>query len=371
MSKRYVIRDLAVLEGPWRDIKEEKQNELAAGGLMVMRGCSRTTILGNKEDIDRVRSEFEGKLDYLEGANAYGRLLQVVSGQLSKTPGETQIVRQFRNSWEKFKLQSPDKCSKLSYLYDSLIADNSLIRNRVTHGLKPAFFESTAAYMAEHNQGDTILIVCGAEKGDTKLNETTHNLARQLANHNPYGIKRLLITHPDPHIANRMVGQLRRLGLSLDIELVNFDEFFDGSIKPFDQNKIFSVQSMYVTLPMGQYPEADDKMIKTWAQREVYSGKLIHLGGAKKQDRITCGAWKDSDFFNTIMPEDITAQQNLDKRKNAELVAQGCTAAINCGLSRINGKNPVGSLVTLSPQDYTHRAGLQESSRQIRRYEGI
>ena len=91
-----------------------------------MRGCSRSSIVGHKDDIASIRAELEGKLEYFEGAHAYGRLLQVVSGQLSRTPGENQIVRQFRNSWEKFSAGNPEKSLPLRHLYDAIIADNSL-----------------------------------------------------------------------------------------------------------------------------------------------------------------------------------------------------------------------------------------------------
>ena len=356
--KKECIRDIALLEGPWRDLDEAKQQELIQRGMLVMRGCSRSSIVGHKDDIASIRAELEGKLEYFEGAHAYGRLLQVVSGQLSRTPGENQIVRQFRNSWEKFSAGNPEKSLPLRHLYDAIIADNSLIRNRVTHDLKPAFYESTACRLAEHENGDTVLLVCGAEKGDTKLDETTQHLARQLANHNSHGIKRLLITHPDPDIAKRMLGKINRLGLSVKPELVNFNEMFNQADKAFDYDKIFSVQRMYVCLPMQQYPEADAQMVHMWGQREGFGGKLVHLGGAKKHERVSRGAWKDGDFFSAIMPEGISAQQSIDKQRNVVVVTQGGVAALNCGLSRAHGKNPIGNCVTLNTDEYVHRTGL-------------
>lgn len=336
----------------WRDTAQ----------LFHIEGCTRQVFMGFKDDLKTAPNLDRGDTKVYEGADAYARLLEYITGLLSRTRGESQIVSQFRNAQAEFNGKWPDKAVALKYVYDSIIQDNSRVRNTVTqnpkaeHSLKPAFFESAAHELSGQKSGDTVLIVLDAKPNGHPSN-VTQNIIKQLGNHRAGHAEKIIFTHPDNEILktvySRFFKQKQEGKITSDIEMVPFQDLvnIDSQIAsmtnadaPQTRPGLFGVDQAFVCCRMGQYPEADQQLIEAWRSKEAFGGTLLHLGGPNKADRHSIDIWRNANLCNYVSPEDISTEQRREQTINAGLVEKGKLACANCALCRSLGKQPVGDL---------------------------
>ena len=338
--------------------------EIAAAknhGLFVLRGCTRNVLLGSKSDVEALLPEISTPHTSYSAENAYAHLLRYVTGQFSKTRGESQIVDQFKKSWNEFSIQTPEKAKSLHYLYDSIIADNRTVRTHATAELRPAFYETTAHDLSGQKGGEDVLLVAGENNARNGYSTVTRNLVKQLVNNRKNAVGTLYITHPDPEMLKSMMTQMQKDSIiSKHLPTpIPFEEAFANSAqrKP---------RLTFVTLKMDQYPEADTTMLRFCDEHEAFRMRLVHLGGNTKPDRITRGVWKDHTMELAIMPEAITATQNAAQTRNKQIVdGVGLYAANNCALSRLSGKNPITNIITKPTDEYLRGSGIIRTGRRI------
>lgn len=350
------IAHLQLIESPERGFPQAAMQYAGNAGLFTLRGCTRHVALGTEEAMRPFLSHINtSNCNLYTGKEAYSHLLQYVTGQFSKTRGESQIVSQFKRAYDTLSEQHPEKAQELQYLYQSLLADNAMIRTHVTHDLRPAFYESTAHGLSNQRAGDTVLLV-GDLTQNQQPTEVTKNISKQLANKRKDRVGRLLVTHPDDLTARTLATQLKRLKLATEPEYIAFSQALDNGLCEH------RVRHTYVTLPMDKHPRADQALIDSAGEWETFNTNLVHFGGNAKSERITRGHWRNADLELGIMPETISEAQQFDKDRNAELVAAGKRAATNCATSRTQGKAPILRYIQSPPETYAHLTGSRSTS---------
>jgi hypothetical protein len=328
---------------------------------MHIAGCTRTMLLLTEQDVANLPEEVKQQAIYYNGQQAYARLLEFITGLLSRHRGENQVVSQFKEAWEEFAVRMPDKAAQMDAIYQSLLADNGTIRNHVTAELRPAFYECTAHKLSEAKPGETVMVVAGATKHGLPAQSTCH-LIHKLDNR----AKRascIVVTHPEEETLESLYRHFLKEKIAgrivCDIKKLPFHEATDSA------GALHRIDRVFVTLPMGKYRDADERLRTEWNQREAFGGKLVHLGGTEKYQRSSPKEWQGLGLDHYVSPERIIGQQMLDQNRNDEIIQQGRLACQNCAFSRLHGKKPIIRNLTLPSQQYGERSGIGGGDRVI------
>lgn len=351
------INDISIIESSdGRKFTDDERALAQANGLMVLQGCKREILIGHKKDIYLTELAIETPHQVKRREDAYAHVLRYITGQFSKTRGESQIVSQFKKGWEEFEKTNPDKAAELNYFYESIMADNGLMRQHVTTDLKPAFYETTAHDLSGQKNGETVLIIASSNTKGNGPGEVTMNLVKQLANNRKGRVEKLLVTHPQSTICDAICAQLqRKVGrLATPVRSIPFTEALDINGSLLRTDKVF------VTFPAGKCPEIDQMIHKACAELEVFGGQLIHLGGPNKDDRIARGVWAQHQHRDAIMPEAIIETQLASQKRNADIIeGPGKIAALNCAFSHARSQKPIAAFITEPPERYAHLTSSQ------------
>lgn len=295
-------------------------------------------LLGNKSDLETIPEAEQQDLKIYEGTDAYAHLLMYVSGLLSRTPGESQIVSQFKEAYAELQDRAPETASGLQRLFQDILRDNTLVRNHFTSSLKPAFYEACAHELSEQGPKESVLVVANTGKDGRKPDPITEHIVRYLGNNRRDAAEKIIFTHPDDEslsaihtffLKNKLKGRI-----SSEIETVPFDEVFDCL------DRLQDIQRVFVCYPMGRNEDADVKMIQEWGQKEALGGKLIHLGGDSNAERQTRGKWENTDLELYVSPEEITEWQKTRKVQNADTIKTGALACLTIANCRATGGKP-------------------------------
>lgn len=336
-SKKPVTEDLLLVDVKPQSFSDEFRRFRDDHDLMYLKGCRREVLLGHGGAIDHIPELHEDVTVYT-GKEAYRHMLTYVTGLISRTRGESQIVSQFKGAYREWEDRAPVIAGSFDRLYRHIIHDNGLIRNNVTSSLKPAFFEACAHELSQQGRLDTVLIVANSDRSGKNPDSLTENIMRYLGNNSKKAAQKIVFTHPDSktldNIYSYFLRQKVKGKLHGEIQKLPFLEAINASGDLQWMNRV------YVCLPMGKDPDIDHIILEQWRQKEVYGGTLVHLGGSKKTDRLSTGAWREHALFNYVAPEDITRWQGTRKSQNAVLIAQGKKACAVCADMRESNKRP-------------------------------
>ncbi len=319
--------------------------------LMYLKGCRREVLLGRIDALRFLPENHEGVVVYT-GRDAYKYMLIYVTGLISRTRGESQIVSQFKGAYREWHDRAPALATEFNRFIRSIIHDNGLVRNIVTYNLKPAFYEACAHELSQQTGADTVLVVVNSDKSRSKPDDLTENIVKYLSNNRKGAAQKIVFTHPDPQVLQNIYSHFLRQKskghITSEIEMRPFENAFDATSHLQWMNRV------YVCLPMGSYPGADEVMLKQWGQKEALGGTLIHLGGSKKADRQSSGVWSGDPLFNYVTPEKILGWQEIRKGQNEKIIEVGKKACGVCADIRQDNKRPnqeaLSSISTTLPQ---------------------
>lgn len=336
-SKKPVTDNLMLVDVKPASFSDEFRELRDQQDLMYLKGCRREVLLGRASALDFMPTKMEGVSVYT-GMNAYRHLLTYVTGLISRTRGESQIVSQFKGAYGEWQNRAPGLAAEFNQLYSNIIHDNGLIRNNVTSDLKPAFYEACAHELSRQESIDTVLVVANVHKSGAKVDDATENIVRYLGNNRKGAAETIVFTHPDSTILQSVYSYFLRQKskgrITSEIKTLPFEDAFDATLHLQWMDKV------YVCLPMGRDPKADTKMLEEWRQKEVLGGKFIHLGGSTKQQRQSSGIWRDPELFHYVSPEEITKWQEARKAQNEDTITQGKKACKLCAEFRQDHKRP-------------------------------
>lgn len=336
-GKKRVTENLLLLDIKPASFSEDFAKCRDANGLLYIKGCRRDVLVGRAPILkDSPDLRAEGVTVY-EGVKAYAHLLTYVTGLISRTRGENQIVSQFKRAYSELIERSPETAKDLHRLFRHIIHDNGIIRNNVTQCLKPAFYEACAHELSLQEERDVILVVANTHKNGLKPNEETENIVRYIGNNRKGAARKIVFTHPDEDVLKNIYGYFLRKkvhgSISSEIGMISFGEAFDAN------NALQRIDRVYVCFPMGQDAQADQKMIEEWRQKEAFGGQLLHLRGGQNR-RKSEGAWSNPELFNYIAPERITDWQKQRQSKNEQVIKRGAAACYVCAEMRDINQRP-------------------------------
>lgn len=337
-TKTPVTKNLLLLDIKPESFSEQFAECRDAYGLLYIKGCRRDVLLGSSDVINFGQTQNVEGVRVYEGAQAYEHLLTYVTGLISRTRGESQIVSQFKGAYKELGDRSPSSALSLHRLYMNIVRDNGVIRNYVTPDLKPAFYEACAQELSDQQDRHAVLVVVNTDKSGKKPDAMTENIMRYIANGRKSAAKKIIFTHPDQeklqNVYSHFLKQKSKGKISSSIGTLPFEAAFDAN------NALQSVGTVYVCFPMGRNLTADQKMVAEWRQKEVLGGRLIHLGGNPKADRQSSGQWLNPELFHFTPPESILEWQGIRQTRNAKLIEAGKSACRKFAKIRSEGGRP-------------------------------
>jgi hypothetical protein len=124
--------------------------------------CLRQLVIldASHSSAHRADSEFE----WHSGSNAFGFLLQTATGLNSSIPGETNILGQFKQAWQRWREQAtPEQVSRLNATMHRLFANSREIRRDYLQGIGGHSYGSLARKLLQPTATANVLFV-GAGK---------------------------------------------------------------------------------------------------------------------------------------------------------------------------------------------------------------
>jgi hypothetical protein len=173
--------------------------------------------------------------------------------------------------------------------------------------------------LSGQQKNDTILII-GHVNQRGEIHGLTEGIARVCANKKP---REILVTHPDPVSSQAIVSHYQRLQKTDEVvskaSPVSFSELPDMAEL---------CQRIFVTLPMGEIAEADEKIIQAWNSRRNRFGTLTHLKGSLQSMGMSTDMWRDANLADYIPPEDIRSEmvrRDHNNQKVIERAVESCS----------------------------------------------
>lgn len=337
LRKSPVTENLMVLDIEPKSFSDQFAQFRDASGLMYIKGCRRDVLIGSEHALQEAPNLDAGGVTLYRNARAYSHLLTYVTGLISRTRGESQIVSQFKRAYSELEVRANQQASELHRLFRDIIHDNSIVRNNVTPSLKPAFYEACAHELSDQNGQDVVLVVANTHPNG-KPDAETENMVRYIGGNKRQAAKTIVFTHPDPDylrsVYSYFLSQKTKGKLTSPVEMLPFESALDATsdLQRFDK--------AFVCYPMGKCEEVDLKIIEEWRQKEELGGTLIHLGGSKKSHRHSSGAWIEPELWSYVPPENITEHQVARKKQNASTIVDGKKACDACAELRSQGIRP-------------------------------
>ncbi len=348
-ARENVTEDLLLLDIEPKHFSEEFRNLRDSQGLLHIKGCRREVLIGRSRAL-KFASDLDGSaVSVYKGGQAYAHLLTYVTGLLSRTRGENQVVSQFKNAYEELKMRNALSAKAMQRLSQYILHDNGVIRNHVTRSLKPAFFEACAHELSGQKGQEAVLVVANTDITGKKPDDSTENIVRYLGGKRKDAAKTIVFTHPDDssliNVHSAFLRQKEKGKISSDVKMLPFSEAFDAV------RDLQSFQRVFVCYPMDREADVDTTIIEEWGQKECFGGMLVHLGGSKKIDRVSRGKWLDPELENYISPESISDWQKDRKAQNDTTIIRGSIACQFCAEVRAEGRRPTPNNVTQTLKD--------------------
>lgn len=136
---------------------------------LVIATCQRQLIV-TADPLVAARAARCEPAEHLQGACAYGFLLEVAAGLRSAVPGETNVFGQFKRAWEAFRRDGKAHAVKaLAPLIGQLVRDTRDIRRQHLQNIGGASYGGLVRRLIGPEPGDTILLVGAGELARSML----------------------------------------------------------------------------------------------------------------------------------------------------------------------------------------------------------
>ena len=97
--------------------------------------------------------------EHYQGKDAYRFLLEFVSGLHSGIPGETNVMGQFRQAWQRWQAACPDAAAMLRATVDALLRDARIVRAEHLQGVGGESYGTLVRRLLSATRSDQVLIV--------------------------------------------------------------------------------------------------------------------------------------------------------------------------------------------------------------------
>lgn len=301
-----------------------------------LESCARQVWAGTKHTFsDFPRLQADTFFRHLNGVEGYTYLLEMMTGLNSPRIGEDHIVHQYTEKWAKFQRRQPDLASTLSPLWEALQRDNLAIRKAVVSNLIPPTDDHVIRIMSGLIKNDDVMIIADTME-DMKPSSLARTAIKALGN-NRNGrplVNSITIVSPDQNDADAILTWMKesqnRRYLHKDISL---------RARPIEDISAAVEQAarVYMTLPVGRYPEIDRSVAQAWKDRVRQDSSFSHLDEAS---HLNGTIWANAGLDKFIMPGSLQRFYEGLQSYNAHVVALAKEAIEYCAHCRLSDERP-------------------------------
>jgi hypothetical protein len=301
--------------------------------------CNRQVWFGLQDDFANFPARDNPDIQYYEGPQAHAFMTRLYCGLESARVGEDSIKGQLCDGWERFPTDDPRKIKAMDKILQDIKADSRFVMGAVLKEFKPHRHEIAARDLSGQQKGDKALLI-GSMNRAGKLSSFTDGLARVIGNKRPGRVSEIAVTHPDTktlRIIYDELIELRNRGiLAADIVRVPFRDI-GKAIEKADR--------LYVDLPMGSDPAAEEDIVLHWLNRVYKGNTLTHVRGNPYDMGASTPLWAEANLDNYVSPEDVRADM-ADRAVHNKDVIQNARDAIDfCADLRMGGDTPSNAKV--------------------------
>ncbi len=265
----------------------ENEDKIRAQGHFILKTCQRTLVVTSKtpEICLSLRSQMK---NIIQGPEGYHFLMEVICGLKSRLLGETEIVSQFKEAFEKFLAQDV-RDPIVTLTLQKLFKDAKKIRHDYLSDVgQYSYAGMTKKLITNRDHGPLILIVGSGQ------------LAKDLL--------KVMSRKFNVHLLARNEEKVAELRESFEFKYLNWENFKEASQYQVIVNTVGSDETLF-----GQ------SFFKTWLLLHGHRGLFIDLGSPSCIDTnydLTNGVIRLDDIFQ------MSDQLNEEKREKIQ-EAQG------------------------------------------------
>lgn len=335
------LQQLAVVNFRTQHLKADVRAWKESADVASAMSCARQVWFGTKDDFADFprRDQSRTAVTYYEGAEAYKFMVRLVLGIDSKHVYEDNIKGQIFNCWDQYETSDAAKRKLLDRIMQDVKADSRYVDAAVLSGFKYQRHEIAARDLSGQQKNDTILLV-GTSNRHGKLSNFTDGIARVTGNKRGNAASEVIVTHPNSEIRYLVYSQLcdmkDRGVLKANISRVPFSDFCQA-VEISDR--------VYVDMPMGSNPQAEEHMVLAWQTRIYQGNTLTHLRGNPDNMGFSTSLWEQANLNSYTSPEMIRADMAARSAHNRKILEEADKTVAFCTKLRAEGGCPSNSKV--------------------------
>lgn len=331
------VSDLCAVDFRSKLLTPEIKNWCEQTGIPYAESCARQVWWGSKTDFDNMPDSGTFSIPRMEGVEAYSFLVKLVLGLDSKIVGETVIKGQFRQGFEKFSEDWPDKAKIYDSIAQAIQADSRLVKGLALDCMTTTRKEIVARDLSGFQVGEEVLLISSLNK-QGNLSDITDRLARILGSRDKRKNSRcpkILVLSPDSETTHKIEQGL--IQLKKDHRQFAIPEIGDIADVP---EFIEKFPRTFIDLPMGEYPEIDEYIIAAWTGRVHENHQMVHVRGCPQNRGMSDNIWENAGLENYHSPEAIRDEAQRRVGVNNDLRNKAIELITHCSDLRVNGIQP-------------------------------
>ena len=271
----------------------ENEEQIRAQGHFILKTCQRTLVVTSKspEICLSLRSQMN---NILEGPAGYQFLMEVICGLKSRLLGETEIVSQFKDAFDKFLTQEI-RDPIVTLTLQKLFKDAKEVRHQHLSDVgQYSYAGMTKKLITNRDHGPLILLVGSGQlaKDILKVMNKKFNI----------------------HLLARNEDKVKELNKDYQFKGLNWDNFKEASQYQVVVNTVGSEETLF-----------NQQFFKTWLLLHGHRGLFIDLGSPSCIETsydVTNGVIRLDDIFQ------MSDQLNEEKKEKIEQAQRGISKLV-------------------------------------------
>lgn len=299
--------------------------------------CARQVWYGTPELFEHFPDAPE--LTWRGGDEAYAFLLSFAAG-FEDQEYSTHNRYQFFKAWQEVQRAMPDVAAQYEQFIRDIELDSKLVHNAIITHYRQPLFDLSARDLSGQQKGDKVLFVGSLSRHGNLSDNTRRIIMATETKQKKCGTSDFItVTHPDPAVLQAIQERIefikRNPSQNCAIRSnIRFIPFGDISMAIEESDRV------YVDMPQGSAPDAEQAIIAAWKGRVRTDNTLTHLKGNPQTRGLSVPMWADAGLQDYYSPEDIRSEvQRRNQLK--KLIWERSSAAFDfCAEMRALGIKP-------------------------------
>lgn len=216
-------------------------------------------------------TRFKG-LNIRRGADAYSFLLRFMSGLVNPNGYDAPAAHRFFLAWEKISKRSPENAARYREVIRQLTSDYQFIQTHVCQNILADRPWLVARDMAGQTRNDTVIVIADTYESDGNMTSPAKRMITTVNGSGYCPAQKLFYTCTNQaHLSSlrRGVDILKDAGkLRIPANVFDWNESLSKLMAMADR--------VYVTVPVGKYPDMDLLIAECWRGRTKQDGGMVH-----------------------------------------------------------------------------------------------